>query len=409
MKKLIPLLLLFSICAYAQNQIFPVGGVVTINCSGGTNSVKVIVTATVSSVVFANPTAGQIVTVLFQQDATGHTVTFSGNVAGTPTVSSTANAATVLTFQYDASANTWNQVDGGSVSLPTTLSAPGVFTDTQMNTSFVISINTCDPGNVFTNVIAPNGHFGTDALSGCVSTPTSGMSNAFASGVSGYGIANQGGTCSIGTNCGAVGIDGLGWSKVAGAWAWGGNFVSQSTTGQATQLFGAEIDVVRKNTGDTGAGLLVSSFSSIQSTDQHVAGVKITNSGTATDGFDEGMDCEIGATRFSICLLARAIAAGNSQNSQTVEFDGSGSAGAVTAAALQEIPVGATSGVLKLFGGGGAAFQLPTYTVSTLPSSLPSGSMAIVTDASTFTVGTCAGGGSDMMVATFNGTTWTCH
>lgn len=128
MKKLIPLLLLFSVCAYAQNQIFPVGGVVTINCSGGTNSVKVIVTATVSSVVFANPTAGQIVTVLFQQDATGHTVTFSGNVAGTPTVSSTANAATVLTFQYDASANTWNQVGAGSVSLPTTLSAAGAFT-----------------------------------------------------------------------------------------------------------------------------------------------------------------------------------------------------------------------------------------------------------------------------------------
>jgi len=59
-------LCLCAACAYAQNQIFPVAGVVTINCSGGTNSVKVIVNAAVTSVVFSNPGGGQIVTVLFQ-------------------------------------------------------------------------------------------------------------------------------------------------------------------------------------------------------------------------------------------------------------------------------------------------------------------------------------------------------
>jgi hypothetical protein len=94
-------LCLLAMCTYAQNQIFPVAGVVTINCSGGTNSVKVIVSAAVTSVVFVNPAPGQIVTVLFQQDATGHIVTFGGNVAGSPSVFSTANATTVLTFQYD--------------------------------------------------------------------------------------------------------------------------------------------------------------------------------------------------------------------------------------------------------------------------------------------------------------------
>lgn len=51
------------------------------------------------------------------------------------------------------------------------------------------------------------------------------------------------------------------------------------------------------------------------------------------------------------------------------------------------------------------------YTVSTLPSasSLPAGTQVIVSDATSFTPGTCTGSGSDYMIAVTNGTSWSCH
>jgi len=51
------------------------------------------------------------------------------------------------------------------------------------------------------------------------------------------------------------------------------------------------------------------------------------------------------------------------------------------------------------------------YTVSTLPSAATAGAGAtvVVTDASTFTPGTCTGSGSDYMIAVSNGTSWSCH
>lgn len=58
-----------------------------------------------------------------------------------------------------------------------------------------------------------------------------------------------------------------------------------------------------------------------------------------------------------------------------------------------------------------AARHLANYTVSTLPSAsaVGAGAQALVTDASTFTVGTCTGGGSNPMIAVSNGTSWSCH
>jgi hypothetical protein len=51
------------------------------------------------------------------------------------------------------------------------------------------------------------------------------------------------------------------------------------------------------------------------------------------------------------------------------------------------------------------------YTVAALPSASTSGAGAqvTVTDATTFTPGTCTGGGSDYMIAISNGSTWSCH
>lgn len=52
---------------------------------------------------------------------------------------------------------------------------------------------------------------------------------------------------------------------------------------------------------------------------------------------------------------------------------------------------------------------LPHFTVATLPSASAIGGSVVVTDASTFTPGTCTGGGSDTMIAVSNGTSWSCH
>ncbi len=55
--------------------------------------------------------------------------------------------------------------------------------------------------------------------------------------------------------------------------------------------------------------------------------------------------------------------------------------------------------------------KINNYTVATLPSATTSGlgAQVIVTDSTTFTPGTCTGGGSDTMIAVSNGSVWTCH
>ncbi len=59
-----------------------------------------------------------------------------------------------------------------------------------------------------------------------------------------------------------------------------------------------------------------------------------------------------------------------------------------------------------------STYTVPRYTVGTLPSAAVAGTggMALVTDASSATVGsTCAGGGSTLMIAISTGSVWTCH
>jgi hypothetical protein len=58
-----------------------------------------------------------------------------------------------------------------------------------------------------------------------------------------------------------------------------------------------------------------------------------------------------------------------------------------------------------------AAPSLSTYTVSALPSASIWGAGAIVevTDAASFTTGTCTGGGSNTMIAVSSGSAWSCH
>jgi len=54
--------------------------------------------------------------------------------------------------------------------------------------------------------------------------------------------------------------------------------------------------------------------------------------------------------------------------------------------------------------------KLPTYTVATLPSASTSGvgATVVVTDATTFTIGACVGGGTDVVLAVSTGSAWNC-
>ena len=113
MKKLLFLLLL-ALPAYAQNVIPIVNGNVTINPTTPSNSFKILVNQAVT-VNIINPPGGfpPTVNVLFQQDGTGHAVTYGNTIVNGPTVSSSPNAVTSGSFQFDGSTNTWYGVSGG--------------------------------------------------------------------------------------------------------------------------------------------------------------------------------------------------------------------------------------------------------------------------------------------------------
>ncbi len=58
---------------------------------------------------------------------------------------------------------------------------------------------------------------------------------------------------------------------------------------------------------------------------------------------------------------------------------------------------------------GGIVYAIFTVATLPLPSALGAGAMVSVSDASTYTPGTCTGGGTDYMIAISNGTSWSCH
>lgn len=96
-------------------------------------------------------------------------------------------------------------------------------------------------------------------------------------------------------------------------------------------------------------------------------------------------------------------------NSGTIYDDGGNTFTATSSATLLSgnAPVSQFS-YTGTFSGG---LNTHVYTVSALPaaSSVAAGLQFIVSDATSFTPGTCTGGGSDYMIAVSNGTTWSCH
>jgi hypothetical protein len=101
-------------------------------------------------------------------------------------------------------------------------------------------------------------------------------------------------------------------------------------------------------------------------------------------------------------------------NGIELELDGSTSGSAVLSVAPTggTLNLGSTNATVNTSGNlTVASVKAATYTVSTLPSAstLGAGALVVVTDATSFTPGTCTGGGSDTMIAVSNGTSWSCH
>lgn len=105
-----------NVSAYAQITKLlasPASGVVTLNASLAT-SFFIPVTQAITSMSVINPTDGQEITVVWQQDITGHAVTVATTFRGTPSVSTTAGSTTSAKLTYNAADTIWFCLGGVS-------------------------------------------------------------------------------------------------------------------------------------------------------------------------------------------------------------------------------------------------------------------------------------------------------
>ncbi len=121
MKKIAVLVAFLCCGAVARGQeVVPiVSGVVTLDVGTKHTSFQVNVDQTVTSVVFTNPTAGEVVNVIFVQNTTGgFSVTFGGNIANAPTVNTTPSSSSSVLLSYDINSNSWFGINNGGIDSP---------------------------------------------------------------------------------------------------------------------------------------------------------------------------------------------------------------------------------------------------------------------------------------------------
>lgn len=102
--------------AVPPNTFTPVANVLTIDASKG-NVAKVNVNAAITSMSITNPTDGQLLTIFWIQDATGHAITLATNLIGATAPSTTANKHSVQTFLYNSADNNWYGTAAGQTGL----------------------------------------------------------------------------------------------------------------------------------------------------------------------------------------------------------------------------------------------------------------------------------------------------
>ena len=267
------------------------------------------------------------------------------------------------------------------------------------------------PGNCPEQTIIGGAHV-MAAITGCATMPTTITGNGFVAGLQGLAEVNasSGGQY---TNPEAVGEWNACIANANNARCENADQVLSTSGHTGVLLYGREISVFNSNTTDTGSGILLNINGPSQPSGAFRA---IDVELASTFGFSAGLRTEDGSL-YAASGISLGVSLGaqntSSQYSHTLVFrnrSGGGNQsttfGGEVINGIPVVYVGASTGTGYLLSG----IALPQFTVSTLPSAATySGVAFLVTDATTFTPGTCTGGGSDTMIAVSNGTTWSCH
>jgi hypothetical protein len=83
-----------------KQTVAPSAGVLTIDLSLG-SKILVNVNAAITSIVFNNPTDGQVITIVWQQDSTGHAIALPSDLLGATAPSTGANLVSGQQFMYN--------------------------------------------------------------------------------------------------------------------------------------------------------------------------------------------------------------------------------------------------------------------------------------------------------------------
>jgi hypothetical protein len=205
---------------------------------------------------------------------------------------------------------------------PFSFSSTGLFTNAAFNVYDESLLNGCVPMTVF-NVGVYSYHL-TEAITGCTLIPSSGVSNAFSTGVSGY-VENTNACTSCGEFGGpaeGVGVSGTGWANANNAHVWGGNFGASDTSGQTGNiLIGVESDLTFNSTSSIGSGFFAATEGSAQPSQAYAFSANpngLAGSALWTIGFN----CANGAlVSGDPCLSVGQIVSGTNENSQSIRFN----------------------------------------------------------------------------------------
>ena len=151
--------------ATTKTTVSPVGGALTINAGLG-NSFLVNVNAAITSMAITNPTDGQTISILWQQDSTGHSVVIAPNIVGAPPVDTAPNSSTSYILTYNAADATWYA--------PTESGAPGVVTSVGLALPSIFTV----AGSPVTSAGTLTATLATEPANDVFAGPTSGSAAA---------------------------------------------------------------------------------------------------------------------------------------------------------------------------------------------------------------------------------------
>ena len=92
--------------ATVKNTVTIAANAVTFDASQG-SSFLVAITSAITTMTITNPSDGQEITILFQQDGTGHAVTFAANMRGCTAVTTTAGTNSIYKLSYNVGDTRW--------------------------------------------------------------------------------------------------------------------------------------------------------------------------------------------------------------------------------------------------------------------------------------------------------------